>query len=114
VLEQVSTAKYLGLNLHKQLSWNFHTDVTAEKANKTRVFIARNVHSCPKKVKAECYTTLVRPVMEYATTAWGPHTAQNCNKLEQIHQRVAQQVRENSQYDSYVERLEVGDIGDQA
>jgi len=45
VLEQVSTEKYLGLNLHEQLSWNFHTDVTAKKANKTRSFIARNVHS---------------------------------------------------------------------
>ena len=81
VLEQVSTAKYLGLNLHEQLSWNFHTDATAKKANKTRSFIARNVDSCPKKVKAACYTTRVRPAMEYATTAWAPHTAQKCNKL---------------------------------
>jgi len=77
VLEQVSTAKYLGLHLHEQLSWNFHTDATAKTANKTRSFIARNVHSCPKKVNAACYTTLVRPAMEYATTAWAPHTAQN-------------------------------------
>jgi len=63
VLEQVSTAKYVGLNLQEQLSWNFYTDVTAKKTNKTRSFIARNVHSCPKKVKAACYTTLVRPAM---------------------------------------------------
>jgi len=69
VLEQVSTAKYLGSNLREQLSRNFHTDATAKKANKTRSFIARNVHSCPKNVKAACYTTLVRPAMEYATTA---------------------------------------------
>jgi len=89
VLEQVSTAKYVGLNLHDQLSWNFHTDVTTKKANKTRSFIARNVHSCPKKVKAACYTTLVCPVMEYATTAWAPHTAQNFNKLEQVQRRAA-------------------------
>ena len=84
----VSTAKYLGLNLREQLSWNSHTDVTA-KASKTRSFITRNVHSCPKKVKAAYYTTLVRPVMEYAT-AWAPHhTAQNCNKLEQVQRRAA-------------------------
>ena len=27
--------------------------------------------------------------MEYATTAWAPHTAQNCNKLEQVQRRAA-------------------------
>jgi len=90
VLEQVSTEKYLDLNLHEQLSWNFHTDATAKTANKTRSVIARTVHSCPKNVKAACYTTLVRPVMEYATTAWAPrHTAQNCNKLDQVQRRAA-------------------------
>jgi len=83
------TAKYLGLNLHEQLSWNFHSDVTAKKANMTRAFIARNIHSCPKKVKAACYTTLVRPMTEYATTAGAPHTVQNCHKLEQFQRRAA-------------------------
>ena len=62
---------------------------TAKKANKTRSFIARNVHSCPKKVKDACYTTLVRPLMEYATTAWAPHSAQNCYKPEQVQRRAA-------------------------
>jgi len=112
VLEQMLTAKYLGLNLHERLSWNFHSDVTSEKANKTRSFFTRNVHSCPKKVKDACYTTpgslqyvylltiafsigrstcllSVRPLMEYATTAWAPHSAQNCYKLEQVQRRAA-------------------------
>ena len=35
------------------------------------------------------YTTLVHPVMEYATTVWAPHTAPNCNKLEQVQQSAA-------------------------
>jgi len=80
---------YCGLNLHECLSWNYHTDVTAKKANRIRSFITTNVHSFPKKVKAACYTTLVRPVMEYATAVWAPHTAQNCNKLEQVQRRAA-------------------------
>jgi len=76
-----------------------------------------NVHSCPKKVKAACYTTLVRPVIEYSTTAWAPHTAQNCNKLEQVRRRAARfaghRYERTGQRDSYVEQLEVEDIGDQ-
>jgi len=90
----------------------------AKKTNKTRSFIARNVHSCLKKAKAACYTTLVRPAMEYATTAGVPHTAQNCKKTgtgpATCCSVCMSQVGKNSQRDSYVERLEVGDIGDQA
>jgi len=62
------------LVLHEQLSWNFDTNMTATKANTARAFISRNIHSCFKKVKAACYTTLVRPMMEYATFALAPHT----------------------------------------
>jgi len=80
------TAVYLGLNLHEQLSYNFHTDVTAKKAT---AFIASNIHSCPKKVKAACYTTLVPPMMEYATSVWAHHTVQSCHKLEQVQRRAA-------------------------
>ena len=111
VLEQVPTAKYLGLNLHEQLSWNFHTDMIA-KANRTRAFIARNIHSCPKKVEAACYTTLVcHHCLGF------PH----CAELLQIRTGPATccsvcmpQVRETSQCDSSYERFEVGVTGDEA
>ena len=43
----------------------------------------------PVPRRAACYTTVVCPAMEYATTAWAPHTAQNCNKLEQVQRRAA-------------------------
>ena len=68
------------LVLHEQLSWNFDTNMTATKANTARAFISRNIHSCFKKVKAACYTTLVRPMMEYATFALAPHTV-HCGGL---------------------------------
>ena len=88
VLEQVSTAKYLSLNLHEQLSWNFHTDATAKKANKIRSFVARNVHFCPKKVKVACYTTLVRPAIEYMPPLLEPlilhRIVINCNRSSDV------------------------------
>ena len=106
-------AEYLGLNLHKQLSWNFHTDATAKKANKIRSFIARNVHSCPKKVKAVCYTTLVRPAM---LPLLGPlilhRIVINWNRSSDVLLGLHVTGMRESQRDRYVERLEVGDIGD--
>jgi len=87
-LNRCRQQSFLGLNLHEQLSWNFHTDVTSKKANRAKAFIVRNIRSCPKKVKAACYTTLVRPMTEYATTAWAlSHTVQHYHKLQQVQRR---------------------------
>ena len=49
-------------------------------------FIGRSTR---EQIPSSFSTTLVRPAMEYATTAWAPHTAQNCNKLEQVQRRAA-------------------------
>ena len=72
VLEEVDSAKYLGLSIHKTLSWNKHIDNIAKKANSTRAFLQRNIKNCPSETKALCYQTLVRPLMEYSSTIWDP------------------------------------------
>jgi hypothetical protein len=43
VLNQTDSAQYLGLNIHKSLSWNSHIDKITKKANSTLVFLGRNV-----------------------------------------------------------------------
>jgi hypothetical protein len=45
--------------------------------------------SSKRKSKAQCYQTLVRPLMEYACTIWDPHTKENINKLEAVQRRSA-------------------------
>ena len=44
-LEQVDSAKYLGLNISKDLFWNAHTDIVTKKANNTLAFLRRNIGS---------------------------------------------------------------------
>ena len=88
-LEVVDSAKYLGVTIHKSLRWNEHIDTITKKANATRAFIQRNLQHCPRSTKATCYTTLVRPLVEYACTVWDPHTANNIQKLEAVQPRSA-------------------------
>ena len=38
------------------------------------------------------YTTLVRPILEYASIIWAPHTASNIHKLETIQRRSAKHI----------------------
>jgi hypothetical protein len=71
----VSSAKDMRLNFSHNLSWNTHISSVAKKANNNRVFLSRNISSCPKKIKAQCYLTLVRPIMEYACVVWDPRVS---------------------------------------
>ena len=40
-------------------------------------FLQRNIHQCPRETKVLCYKTLLRPVIEYASIIWDPHTNAN-------------------------------------
>ena len=57
-LELVKNAKYLGLNISHNLSWNHHIGTVTKKVNNINAFLSRNISSCPNKIKTQCYTTL--------------------------------------------------------
>ena len=38
---------------------------------------------------ANCYKSMVRPIVEYASSVWDPHTTININKIEAIQKRAA-------------------------
>ena len=84
-LNKTSKAKYLGVTL----SWNSHIDTVTKKANQTTAFLRRNLLSCPKDVKANCYKSIARPQLEYASTVWDPVTKSNIAKVESVQRRAA-------------------------
>ena len=47
------------------------------------------VHSSQGYVRAEAYTTYVRPLFEYSSSVWYPHTQRNSNKIEAVQRRAA-------------------------
>jgi hypothetical protein len=88
-LDEVPTAKYLGVNIDSKLSWNDHISAITKKANSTMGFIQRNINSCPKNTKEMCYKTIVLPLAEYGSVVWDPHTKANITALEKIQRRGA-------------------------
>ena len=48
-----------------------------------------SVTSCSSEIMAQCYTSVVQPVVEYAATAWDPNTARNIQQLEAVQRRAA-------------------------
>ena len=95
VLEEVPSAKYLGLHIVKKLTFNTHVAITCKKANSTRAFLQRNFSHCSHKIKEATYKTYVRPIAEYASIAWDPNTQRNIRKIEQIQRSSARYVTNN-------------------
>ncbi len=102
VLERTSSSKYLGVTITSNLSWNTQTDLAAKKASKTLGMLRRNISSASRATKKRAYEALVRPTMEYATTAWASHTARNINKLEAVQRAAARFVCHNYSRESSV------------
>ncbi|MEW8489873.1 MAG: reverse transcriptase family protein, partial [Candidatus Thiodiazotropha endolucinida] len=83
-LALAKSGKYLGVTITDTLSWNAHVDQAAKKANNSLAFLRRNLSSCPSQTKEPSYKSLVRPVLEYGSTVWDPHTQTNNSKLEAV------------------------------
>ena len=50
-------------------------------------FVRRNFSTCPLHIREHCYTTLVRPQLEYASSVWDNNIQCNINKLESVQRR---------------------------
>ena len=116
-LKIAKSGKYLGVTLSEKLSWNEHVDAATKRANNSLAFLRRNLSSCPRNIKAQCYETMVRlrclaflrrnlsscprnikaqcyetmvrPMLEYASTVWDPFTQRNIKKSEAVQRRAA-------------------------
>jgi len=83
-LQEVYCSSYLGIQASWQrlqytsiLRWNAQVEHAAGKASRTLGMLKRNLRVNSVKLKAMAYTSLVRPIMDYGTTAWDPYTNKN-------------------------------------
>jgi len=85
----VSSARCLGVNINSELSWNTHIDTTAKKATQSLNFLRRNFSCCPTAIPEQCYKTLVRPQLEYASYVWQNPVRLNVGKVEAVQRSAA-------------------------
>ena len=92
-IEETTNAKYLGITINNKLSWNTHINNVCQKGNNTLNFIHRNFGTCNQKIKTNLYKTYVRPVLEYSSSVWDPHTQTNKDRIEMVQRRAARFVK---------------------
>ena len=99
VLEAMDHAKYLGVDISKDLSWNTHINRISTNANRTLGFLKRNIKTKNTAICTAAYQTLVRPQVKYASKVWSPFTQTYINKIEMVQRRAVLWV--NSNYYTY-------------
>ena len=83
-----------------------HINNICTKASKTLGFLRRNLFSCPHDVKEAAYKGLVRPVLEYGSSVWDPHTKCLQEELEKVQNRAARFVTRNYSHISGADQTE--------
>ena len=105
-LESVDTAKYLGVNISKDLGWNTHINNITASANRTLGFVKRNVQTKNRDIRTLAYNSLVRTQVEYRSAVWSPYTKENKDKIEMVQRRAARWVSNDySTYSSVTEMM---------
>ncbi len=92
LLQTVSQAAYLGVELDDKLTWTPHKNQDTAKSTITLNFVRRSVRVASQSVKETAYKSLVRPALDYACTVWGSYTALLTNRVEMVQRRAARYV----------------------
>lgn len=83
-LQNVTSAKYLGVKISSDLRWDSHIAEVTSRVNRTLGFVRQNLHICSCKATASAYKALVRPLLEYASPVWDPYTASCIDSIENV------------------------------
>ena len=85
-LENVSSAKYLGVTINNTVSWDDHTSNTGSKANRVLGFLRCNLKISASNIKEKAYKVFVHPLLEYAASVWGQYrgSQRNIAKIEAV------------------------------
>ena len=59
------------------------------KANRSLGLVKRTLKPCTPEVKERAYKALIRPLLEYASAAWNPHTNRDTEIIQKVQRRAA-------------------------
>ena len=70
-LECEDSIKYLGVVIHKNLTWNEHIESLIAKVNQRIGLLNRIKHLLPLDARVAIYNAPIRPLFDFADTIWG-------------------------------------------
>ena len=93
------------MDIDSKLTWTPHINKVKRKASQQLGLVQRTLHAAPRACKEIAYKTLVRPRLEYASTAWSPQTAGKKKQLEAVQRKAARFVSRDYRRETSSEEL---------
>ena len=81
---------YLGVIMQSNLKFDQHMGLKNDKALKTLGAIKHILKQAPQEGRLLAYTSLCRPILEYADTVWDPTLAKEIESMEMLQHRAVQ------------------------
>lgn len=109
-IPKTNCIKYLGVLIQSDLKWHGHIQNIVNKSNATLFMMMRCLFNASIQTKMLAFTTVVRPILEYASQVWSPHTKLLVDKLETIQRRAVRWVFRLGQMDGVSECMKSNEI----
>lgn len=101
----VTEIKNLGIHITSTLNWSNHTKHIVSKASRKLWLLKRRLQHCTSETKLLAYTSLIRPLLEYADTVWDPHTTIDKKAIEGVQRRAIRFI-----YNAYGRHVSVSNL----
>lgn len=94
IIPTVTKATYLGLTINKNLTWTDHVKNIKNKANAAvnKLHILLNQQKLSIKLKKLLYTSMIRPILTYASPAWCNVTQNQLSKLIKTQNKILRRI----------------------
>lgn len=109
MLAHVQEIKYLGITIQSDLKFDNHIHEKIKKASKVLGCIKSTLYDAPQKAKLLAYTSLCRPILEYADTVWDPANKLNSYNIDMVQNRAVRFIKNLKGRESVTDaRLKLG------
>ena len=88
-LQRVTSHKHLGIYISSSLRWDAHVDYVLSRAAPLLGVLRKLRSSLNKNALCAFYLVYIRPVIEYASTAWSDLPVRLSDRLERLQRRAA-------------------------
>jgi len=99
ILETVTEEKDLGILLTKYRKVAQQCSKAYARANRMAGLIKRNIENKDKKIMLRLYKSLVRPHVDYCSSAWSSHYKKNELQIEKVQRRFTKIIPELREFD---------------
>ena len=100
-LEKVTNFKYLGVTINQHLTWHDHIDQIQRKVSKRLEVLQRIKHLLTAYARKIYVTTMVIPILEYASIVWGDKNNKVLmDSIQVLQSKAAKLVLDRSPYSS--------------